>query len=485
MDQEISAWTNYFNYLLDNNNLSLYVKGGNVLGLAILKIFIDYPNFDDIYCNICRLKLINDWDFVVYGMIPDNDFFTMSHNQFNINKEGEKIIVMRYKTPKERSMINGEALFELSVKHAELMSSLEIPLTSMKIQITKTNICEIFELVRLIRSSDCVITIKKIINSLSLIIPECDVNGLFNLTHLNFDDGNLSDELLKLIGNENIVYTQFLVSQIKEPDRLFLRFIGKNLPKSKKIQQFLSNHMVKYQHQPWLLDENNIVGIIDAFNVRLKNHIDKILNDFITEIDEIHLEMDILVINRQITECKLEVMAQKFDYYYLVDTLKSIYSESDSAQIFNEKMINHSAYKIIFSNPSIIYFQKMKSLVSINAKIMEFEKKQAICEKYNITYANCSYGDLVTINTYNYKIIQCKKSLAVIYTKLLTRYSDLFVNVNIGRLADTMEKFNVESIDKIMFVFGDVARYIRLDFVKVIPAVASFHGLLCKIHKMC
>ena len=249
-----TIWKKYFKHLLSHTNLQLYLKGGAVIGL-----------------HLQNRNLIKDWDFVAYGSITD-DFYQIS-KIYDIQQEGKSIIVMRHKS---------NSLIELAIKpEPESFSSLEFPMTAMKIKITLDIIDDLFD----------VIDGKQILK-FDVLICDSDEHGLFNIN--NFDDGKLSEELLsiiKTIPNDS----QLLVSLIKEPDRFFLR-LQKNINKSIYIRWLGVN-------ESWLLDENHIYSIINEFIMKLKKLIDSFSND---KIIILHTELQSYFSRKQVLTYQVE-----------------------------------------------------------------------------------------------------------------------------------------------------------------------------------
>ena len=227
---EFDTWKNYFKKILSlqsSKPLSLFVKGGSIIGLKTLQLVMSEPFssqsaivFDsvfvsDIYNKFLKLDLVKDWDFVLYGIENKMmDDFARISKQFDINNEGSKIMVMRYRCGNNRlhfdsnnNSVNkniNQPLFELAVNNELKLSATEIPLTLMMIEISEENIDNIFFIIKefynyQITGQFSPSNIFKILMFLNIIIPKCNIYGLFLMDNNHLDKGYLSTELVNII----------------------------------------------------------------------------------------------------------------------------------------------------------------------------------------------------------------------------------------------------------------------------------------------
>ena len=116
IEKEVNLWIQFIEEMIDDG-YEVYAKGGSILGLQLMKMFIidskDDLSLTEILDNIINLKLIKDWDFT--SCVPKNqqDFVMEKAKNYGIIKEGETIIVLRMK---DCVKIGNEALFEISIK---------------------------------------------------------------------------------------------------------------------------------------------------------------------------------------------------------------------------------------------------------------------------------------------------------------------------------------------------------------------------------
>lgn len=281
---EASNWISFIKKLIDLD-CDVYAKGGSVLGLQILQMFKDNTN---VFNEIMELKLIKDWDFTMCtiknGKSCNVNMLIDLAKRYNIIKEGETITVLRMK---DNIRVDDEALFEISIKETEPLSELELPMSTLKIKLTNENIDNLFELAKIFYLSDSNITeIMYLVNKFDIIVPEHE-NGYFKVNN-NFDSGGLSNVLLGLINysSTNQNERQFLVAQIKQPDRMFYRLLGKNKDKAIRIENFLNKYSVT--KPSWLLNVDHIDELVHKFVVEVGQYVTMIFKNYETKLNEIH-----------------------------------------------------------------------------------------------------------------------------------------------------------------------------------------------------
>ena len=84
----------------------------------------------------------------------------------------------------------------------------------------------------------------------------------------------------------DINHQQFLITHIKQPDRLFDRLYTKNIPKTDKIQTLLSNHNIM---QPdWLINIQHVHELIENFINGISIQSNIIYNKYFNNINGKH-----------------------------------------------------------------------------------------------------------------------------------------------------------------------------------------------------
>jgi len=315
--KETWKFYNFIDDMIKNHNISMYIKGGCVLGLKILQIMMEKTNpiiFDKVFSDFLKLKLIKDWDFSGYTKRKIDDAYSEKINNIAlkhglVREGGKSLIIHRSKT---RSMINGEALFEISTldEKNEKVSQMELPFTTMKIKVTKHNLKQIFGLAKFFykyETQDEKIDldfIKKTVSKLKILVHPCKW-GFYEINKVDF--GNLGIPMVKFItkfceqyGNLNKETEQFIATHIQNPFRLFHRLPEKNIKKSKKIISFFMKYNINTRDEKWLMNTKNVETIIDKLTRALGEVLYYIynktghdgLNKYIEGIEWIRTEME-------------------------------------------------------------------------------------------------------------------------------------------------------------------------------------------------
>ena len=309
------------------------------------------------YKEFLSFNLIKDWDFTVFMTENQrNDFFIYATQTLGFNKEGKKIFMIRYGNGLK---IGDDNLLELSAKIDETLDDLELPLTSLKFEVNSRNIDLFFEIVKMYVKNDIKLErMLEILNELLsyIVVNGTDLvdsiqNGLYTITDpKKISTAGLSNELLRIIdesvGISNrgpnsglnssfnrsrnnresinpLTMKQFLITQFSQPDRLFIRFYGKNVQKSIKIRKFYEKNGIPLPL--WLIDETILKEILlkidrflDIFNRHIESKI-QINNEFFEKPQPVFKifidEMDILlqgvnIPNLKLTNIKLEDLNQ-------------------------------------------------------------------------------------------------------------------------------------------------------------------------------
>lgn len=286
---------------------SIYIKGGTVLGLYILKYIYEHSNknnFNTLFNEFLKLELIRDWDFVAYTNNIKIDE-TYKNNLNNIAKKHN--LALRAKTfilyqSKHAIRVGDQVLFEIAILEQDDIIGLELPMSTLKIEINSTNLLNIFMLAKSFYAYKTknqaidIDIIKYIIKDLNIVVPNY-TRGLFQ--NQKIYSGLLSSSLLKLITNfakNNIPLQQFLITHIQEPNRLFYRLLEKNIPKVNKINIFFNENKIKSKNT-LLIDTTYINNKVESFinllgselyiiyNNGLDNNLS--ISDIIIQLDEL------------------------------------------------------------------------------------------------------------------------------------------------------------------------------------------------------
>ena len=271
--------------LIKHEQMNIYIKGGNVIGLAVLKLIYnaysgDNYKFKKAFDNFLKLELIKDWDFTGYTHEKQID----SKYRTKLDKlAGKQKLVPRAKTfilyqSKYPILIYEKALFEIAIVDSDStdFSKMEIPLTTMKIKVDESNIKYIFMLGKSFYSwtkkhipIDLDI-VKKIISQIEIIVHPHKL-GLYDPKH-KLDVGELNKhivEFINLFTKNDIYWTQFLITQLEDPYRLIYRMGEKNIKKTAKIIEFINKNIPSQSRPTWLLDVGKTTNIMNGFIERL------------------------------------------------------------------------------------------------------------------------------------------------------------------------------------------------------------------------
>lgn len=333
---EIVDWINMFKIVKAKYpNSKLYLKGGSTLGLYILSLI---PKNMASFKSFMKLNLIKDWDFSIIipheydnFVYPPNtskckhglykEFFDLVTTKIspNSNKmrvkfrsEGSKICIVRHA---QKLMINDDVLFESSIhikdKIITCFMDLEIPLTAMYFElknISETrsffNVAFAFSYINQ-QSNKSTETIDKnklnnIVNiiqkyvSKQTIIPIPAHQGLFKINKPSeLCYGEKYDPKLRVLFDAfdcTLSEKQFILSQYFQIDRLLIRFVNKNIPKSNMIKDYFIATQINYSKEQWILSESHVMGLIDKFNKYLYDKLFKTsyekLNDIFDDLSD-------------------------------------------------------------------------------------------------------------------------------------------------------------------------------------------------------
>jgi len=293
---ETNIFSNFI-YTLLSKNYEVYLKGGTVLGLYILKLLYDkYGNnnttFEKYFNELVKLDLIKDWDFTAYTHTIIDDKLekelAIIAKKNNLVRRGKTFILYQTEFPIK---LKDSALFEISIMTNEIYSNLELPLTTMKVKINKKNLNYIFMFAKCFYSYKLknipidIDIIKHMISKLNFYIYP-NKNGLFSINKDNYHVGSLNKNIVEYIHkfSHSLDKEQFLITQIQEPNRIFYRLLEKNIPKVEKIISFLKKYELPSNHS-WLFDSKSIEKLINSF---ISNLGDKILDVFNKESNPVN-----------------------------------------------------------------------------------------------------------------------------------------------------------------------------------------------------
>ena len=278
--------------IIVNEKIDVYLKGGNVLGLKILKmIYEKYKNddikFKEVFKKFLELDLVKDWDFSAFT--KNNKVITPEYRE-HLDKVARKYkLVPRASTfilyqTRKPVLLEEKPLFEISVVDSDNYSKLELPLTTMKIKFNQYNLkyvfmfCKSFLAYKQKGEPFDFNIIKRMLNKIDIIIYPSR-NGLYNvnINDKQFDKGKLNDNIVKFIKtfaeyDKNL--PQFLATHIEDPFRILYRLIEKNIKKNDNIKKFLNDEL-NIKHQNWLFDSEFIKTSIRLFCKKLGEELKK------------------------------------------------------------------------------------------------------------------------------------------------------------------------------------------------------------------
>jgi hypothetical protein len=342
---ELDAWRKLFKWsseVLPANHI--YCKGGSALGLEVLKSILNvdpskYPEF-------LSLNLIKDWDFTVLMTEAEKIAFIDYAKTLGIVNQGMTISILRYK---KGLKIGDDYLLELSIKTTQELNDLELPLTNLKFEVNADNIELFFEIVKMYVKDE--INFDKMKENLNILLNPVLVNGedlvdsikngFYNITDPSkISTAGLSPILLDLIDKflqtqnnannannanniNNQTIKQFLITQLSQPDRLFLRFFEKNKKKSEKITKFY--------------EDNGIPLPIWLMNKRVLDKIDRKITLFLDFLNS-YIESN-LVIPEELLNASLDTIKPiKEIFKIFIDNMEILFKNINLTRLQNEKI---------------------------------------------------------------------------------------------------------------------------------------------------
>jgi len=259
--------------IIKNENIDVYIKGGNVIGIYLLKMIYEKYKNDDLkfkhaFDEFLKLELIKDWDFAGYT----KNEITQRYRE-NLDNIADKYkLVPRAKTfvlyrTKRPILIEEKALFEIAILDSDAYTKLEIPMTTMKVRVNEYNIKYIFMFAKSFLNKEFDFDIiKKMISKINVIVHP-HKNGLYDPGN-KFDKGGFSEELLKFIdefAKKDKSISQFLIIHLQDPFRMLYRLPEKNIPKTEKIKKFIREDIKGSKLPNWLMDTEKISKLVKSF----------------------------------------------------------------------------------------------------------------------------------------------------------------------------------------------------------------------------
>ncbi len=422
----INNWKSFIQKIFLNfPKAKLFLVGGSVIGILLLKLINNEKKFDTSYYAFKKMDLIKDYDFVLeseecctqsfyYGFGKDYDITLNGYTGTNIRFTKTNFLnVMRS---------SDNDLFEMSVcnKH----TSFELPMTNMKIQITNDNIVYLFELIEKIYTNTLCQDDLLFLENINIDIPKC-INGMFDVDKL--DNCNLSLTIINIIneitGDDN--QKQCLYYLVRNPTNLS-RLKWKNIPKSDKIKQFYNRHL-NLNLPRWLINNNIIIDLVD----KLINKLGVVTNDIYFN----HKENIDIVINR------IDDLEREYIFYDCCYDLVGIGgSPRDVVNNFNNKKIMSTFYKLSHERIEVIRLK---------------------CERHNVTFS----ADMINVNYGKLKkekkdeIIIEMNNLVALYLLLFEDWFKVFNGMNITRWKDNIKKYRELDNDEPMQCIIDIFNF--------------------------
>ena len=277
LNEEFNAWRQLFIWSSETfRDVDIYCKGGSALGLLVLKTILDKDRSK--YNEFKALKLIKDWDFTVNMTEVQKEQFITEAQRLGIENQGETLAILRF----NKGLLLGEDyLLELSIKTSQELYDLELPLTNLKFLVNSVNIELFFQIVKMYVKKQEDLNIMS--RNLNILLTTIQVNGIEQVDSIQnglytirdpvkLSTAGLDPQLLEIMDQipfqsndliNPLTMKQFLITQLCEPDRLFLRFLGKNIIKSQKITRFFQANDIRLPY--WLINES----ILDEINRKI------------------------------------------------------------------------------------------------------------------------------------------------------------------------------------------------------------------------
>ena len=277
--QETTLFYHFIKKLMNDMDFVVTARGGNIIGLKVLKMMSDrYKNdndFEEHFKDFLELELIKDFDMAsVKTGDPINLEFREKMDdiakKFKLVNRAKTFLLYQTRKP---ILISGKALFEIGIMNPFTFLDLELPLTTMETRLDQYNLKYIFMIANMFylyetkKQEINAKIIRRMLMRIYVDIHPCKA-GLFDIKKSDLYFGNLSDEFITFIKslegiNDNLI--QFLAMLIVEPNRMFYRLIQKNVPKTDRIIRFIEKHKLSTKIPDWLIHTPKIRKLVDYF----------------------------------------------------------------------------------------------------------------------------------------------------------------------------------------------------------------------------
>jgi hypothetical protein len=385
---EFIAWAQLFAWSSENlKDIHIYCKGGSALGLEVLKSILNKDLSK--YGDFVDLKLIKDWDFTVNMLEEQKSRFINKAEELGFQNQGSRLPILRFKNG---LFIGDDYLLELSIKTTNELHDLELPLTNLKFEVNSTNIELFFDIVKMYVKKEINLEIIKynLNKLLTTIIVNGDdqvdsiKNGLYIINNSEkISTADLNKKLLEIIDlvpyqqtdyiNQSTL-KQFLISQICQPDRLFLRFFDKNVIKSNKIKKLYVDNKIPLTE--WLLDET----ILDELKRKITSFLD-LLNQYIES--QIKIKDETFDENKQALKPFLEIMEKLF----VSINLARIKTVTETNKLLVRKLVPWNfLQKLKCYSLRIKKMQEEETKKKLPPEILEMKQKQALTKVQTVSF---------------------------------------------------------------------------------------------------
>lgn len=194
----IDNWTRFVQKVLTfYPHANLFLKGGSVIGLLLLKQIYDAKLFDNAYNDFMEMNLIKDYDFMLEcDDCCEHDFYYEFGKEYGITLNGYMGNHMKVAKNKLLNVMRSPMgdLIEMAVYPKSFC--IELPMTTMKIKITKDNYEYLFELIKKIYTNTISQKDLCILEYFVVDIPKCK-NGMFDVEKV--DTLNLPITIINII----------------------------------------------------------------------------------------------------------------------------------------------------------------------------------------------------------------------------------------------------------------------------------------------
>ncbi len=417
-------WKCFIKKILETYNVDLYLKGGAVIGIYLLKVISQKDNFEFLYHEYKNLNLIHDFDFMI-----NDDRLKTEYFYYEFGKEYQITLNGRSKN-KTSSLLVMRSSIHLNDKLFELCLSddcKELPMTGMKILITKENFQDFFTL---FENIDCInISHLNFLKEIEIDIPPCDENGMFyNSSTINMINCNLNNIILNTTSDKNCQLCLYYL--IKNPSNLS-RYQWKNVEKSNKIKKYYQ--LLDDTYPRWLLNETLL---IETFITHLNNYINTIYLQY---------QNDINVLVNEINKYDQEMIVNECLY-----DLSGIGGNPDDVLNFLYHNIHND---LIVSSPRISKLNPNMINKMINDVILIKTK----CDKYNVTFKVGNEYPKLKMMAKN-KRNELRIQLTEIYEAMFLKINDVFINTFVLRWKNNIEMYkkseNKAAINCLYHIFG-------------------------------